>query len=391
MKRSLLALVSLVMALTITSTLSAQNFPVEYNGPNGQAVTGDRCATYIPSAAEQEAVQKQVEEWLRNNDLPENYAAAAITTIPVAFHVVRSDAGAWGVTTTQINDQMAVLNAAFASTNFQFSLASVDYTNNTTWSTHQYGSQNEVNMKSALAIDPTTTLNFYTCNIGGGLLGYATFPDMYPENSFMHGVVCLYSSLPGGSAAPYNLGDTGTHEVGHFVGLYHTFQGGCNGNGDFVADTPAEASPAYGCPIGRDTCTGGGPDPVENFMDYTDDACMNHFTQGQSDRADQQMAAFRPGMLAPPCSPAAVADFTANTTSGVAPLSVNFTDQSTGGPFTSHSWDFGDGGSSSAANPSHNYANPGTYTVSLTVTNACGSDSETKTDYITVTNPGGSW
>ncbi len=208
----------------------------------------------------------------------------AITTIPVAMHVVRSNTGQWDVTDTQIANQIAVLNGAYASTNFRFSLASTDRTNNTAWSQHTMGSANETAMKTALAISPATTLNFYSCNIGGGLLGYATFPWSYAENSVMHGVVCLYSSFPGGTAVPYNLGDTGTHEVGHFVGLYHTFQGGCNGNGDFVADTPAEASPAFGCPTGRNTCTSPGNDPIENFMDYTDDSCMFLFTAGQSTR-----------------------------------------------------------------------------------------------------------
>jgi uncharacterized protein with PIN domain len=197
------------------------------------------------------------------------------------------------VTDQQIADQVAVLNGAFANTNFQFSHLSTDRTNNSNWSS----GSNEMQFKSALAVDPAHTLNFYTGNLGGGLLGWAVFPWSYPESSFWHGVVCLYSSLPGGSAFPYDEGDTGTHEVGHYAGLYHTFQGGCSGNGDFVADTPAESSPAFGCPAGRNTCTSPGDDPIYNFMDYTDDDCMNHFTAGQSARMDAQMALYRPSLF----------------------------------------------------------------------------------------------
>ncbi len=308
-------------------------------------------------------------------------------TIPVAVHVVAHDDGTADVPDSQIHDQIAVLNAAYNGTGFSFSLASIDRTYNRKWSTHRYGSRDEIKMKQALAIDPATTFNFYTCDIGGGLLGYATFPDMYPEDSYMHGVVCLYSSLPGGTAAPYNEGDTGTHEVGHFLGLYHTFQGGCSAPGDYVDDTPYESSPAYGCPIGRDTCADPGDDPVENFMDYTDDYCMDHFTAGQATRMNQQMALYRPTMYGGSTGTAPTAAFAGDPVSGTVPLTVDFTDQSTGSP-TSWSWTFGDGGTSTAQNPSYTYAAVGTYTVSLTVSNEFGSDSVTRNGYINVTEPG---
>ena len=181
----------------------------------------------------------------------------------------------------------------FQGTGFSFTLASVNRVDDRKWFTNCYGNQN---FKKDLAVDVPHTLNFYTCKPKGNILGYAYLPWSYPEDNWRHGVVVLYSSLPGGTAAPYNLGDTGTHEVGHYLGLDHTFQGGCNARGDSVADTPVEASPAFGCPTGRDTCAAPGLDPIENFMDYTDDACMDTFTDGQGERMADSVAVYKPSL-----------------------------------------------------------------------------------------------
>lgn len=215
--------------------------------------------------------------------------------INVYFHVIRRGTGVSNgdITSTMINNQINVLNAAFGSWGWQFNLVSTTRTTNSTWFSGCYSSTTENQMKNALRQGTADDLNIYSCAPSGGILGYATFPSGYQSAPKRDGVVILHSSVPGGSAAPFNEGDTGTHEVGHWMGLYHTFQGGCSTSNDGVSDTPAERSPAYGCPSGRNTCSSAGNDPIENFMDYSDDYCMFKFTPGQDARMDSMFTTYR--------------------------------------------------------------------------------------------------
>lgn len=250
-----------------------------------------QCGTPEPDA---ETVRLVEEYHLRRADISPQLTA--IPVIPVYVHRIHDSSGNGGaVSSQQITQQLGVLNAAYGNSGFSFSLAAVDDFNNSSWYTCTGGSC-ETQMKTALHQGGSNALNVYVNNMGGGLLGWATFPWQYASSPTMDGVVILHSSFPGGSAAPYNLGDTATHEVGHWMGLYHTFQGGCNGQGDGVSDTPPEKSAAFGCPVGRDSCAGrknAGLDPITNFMDYTDDACMDNFTAGQDQRMTSMWSSYR--------------------------------------------------------------------------------------------------
>jgi hypothetical protein len=260
---------------------------VVFGAASSHPTPNQRCATVTPSPNKVKRVQKQLDKALQG------VKVVSGGTIDVYVHVIKGSETEGDVSPETIASQIDVLNDGFASTGWSFNLVSTDYTTNSTWFTMRPGTTAEGQAKATLHQGGKNVLNLYTCNPGQGLLGWATFPWDFAQTQALDGVVVSFTTLPGGTRESYNLGDTATHEIGHWMGLYHTFQGGCNGNGDFVADTPAEKTGSFACNVMRNTCSGPGFDPVHNFMDYTDDDCMSSFTSGQDSRMDAQFTAFR--------------------------------------------------------------------------------------------------
>jgi hypothetical protein len=297
-------LVALCAGVPVHAQLNPRN-PGEEREPRGpQARQISRlCATPELSPAQVEAVELDFRSRLIGIDkgppLPK--------IITVNFHVIRGTSGEGDVTDAQIDNQIRELNFAYSSWDIAFVRGTTDRTNNASWYTMAPPSSSGTPSAADRACktyfsgiannNPNHVLNFYTANPSGTALGWARFPWQFASDSAVDGVVVRYSTLPGGSYTNFNEGHTATHEIGHWLGLYHTFQNGCSSPGDSVDDTPYQSSPTSGCPSSRDSCPfRSGLDPINNFMDYSYDSCMWQFTSGQTTRMLNMLATYRPNL-----------------------------------------------------------------------------------------------
>lgn len=362
-----------------------------------------------------DAVEQHTQQYLSQ---PHQPGERAVITIPVVVHVVYNTA-AQNISDQQIFSQINQLNLDFRKLNtdwtntpsifqnlvadyeIEFCLATRDPNGNPTTgiirrqtSTTSFSTNDNVKYTASGGSDAwprSSYLNIWVCNLGNSLLGYAQFPG---GPAATDGVVITYTAFGtmGTATAPYNKGRTATHEIGHWLNLRHIWGDATCGN-DQVNDTPLHNAANYGCPSypHYSTCTGTPVEMTMNYMDYTNDACMYMFTNGQKARS---MALFATGgsraslLNSQGCLPvnsAPVANFTADKTTSCSGA-IQFTDQSTGNP-TSWLWNFGDGNTSTQQNPLHTYSTNGTYTVTLTVTNNIGSNTKTQTNYITISKP----
>lgn len=396
------------------------------------------CGTKAPSLEYELKFEKKVQAFLaaRQNA---NSRTEANYTLPVIVHVVYWDPSQ-NISQAQVNSQIDVLNADYAGTGYNYNNTPTAFkpliaNTNITFckavkdlngvvlaepgidrvNASDYGFKNPGTGWSDTYIDntikPATTwnsskyLNIWVLPLGGGLLGYATFPGGAAN---LDGVVIGTTNFGtvGNVLYPYDKGRTATHEVGHWLNLLH-ISGDSECGNDYCADTPPQKGNAndgsglsYGCPtypFQVNGC-GAGKSPYGemfmNFMDYTNDACMTMFTIDQRTRMQTAMSSYslRSALASSgtctiaPLAP--IANFTSNVTSVCPGGQVKFTDLSSNSP-TSWQWTFTGGVPSTSAqqNPTVTYNTAGTYMVKLKATNAQGSNEITQTAYISVTTP----
>lgn len=348
-----------------------------------------------------------------------------LKVIPVVVHVIH-DGGTNNISDAQIQSQIDVLNEDFrkmvgtngygtgVDTDIEFRLAKKDpqgkCTNgivrvNSPLSNHQTYQRSQLKLLSYW--DNTRYLNMYVVkniNNGSGILGYSSFPGGPPDED---GIVVKHNYFGRIATASTSLGRTTTHEVGHWFGLYHTFNGGCGidtcADGDYVCDTPPAANPNYNCPV-INSCSNDVPnvnDQIQNYMDYSNDNCKSMFANGQKMRMHATLTSFRndiwqqwnidstgcdSGFVNSNCN--VIADFVTLNPNICIGNSITFYNRSQNTP-TGYQWSF-QGGTpsvSSVANPTVSYAAAGSYQVKLVATNSNGTDSLILSSYINVSTP----
>lgn len=272
------------------------------------------CANTLPDQNKLEKIQSELNKYMESND--HDQKDDEIHEIEVYWHDFFPSADKF-LDESKVHEQIQILNDAYSGnahnskfpndcngnpvppgvdTGIRFVLKKTfrNYcaTNDRNLSPN---SKEEQKMKKIARKGDCTTLNIYS-GITSGYLGWASYPWDCEGNKADDGVVIHRETLPGDGTKNYSDGDILVHEVGHWLGLFHTFgedSGSCS-PGDFVNDTPPLKSATTGCPRFSDTCgLDKNADPIHNFMDYSYNCCMYEFTKGQIDRMSYMMQRFR--------------------------------------------------------------------------------------------------
>ena len=276
------------------------NAQADLNNPNN-ILDSERvirvCGTMPPTIDEILFSKLETEQWLAENDSRDD----SLLIVYVAWHVIHASNNAGNLTDAQIEYQIQVMNYDFQEHNIAFILDTIDRTANETWFEGwdpDNGGMDTQGMQ-ALNYDPYHYLNIYSAELSGGAgfvtCGYTWWPTNYGEGHYRQGISIDYRCIAGGSYGD----DTATHEIGHYFGLYHTFQTNCSAPDDAVADTPRNHSDyLHGCNSSQDSCPDDpGNDPVSNYMNYSSVGCTNNFTLGQKDRMDAIIESYHPSLL----------------------------------------------------------------------------------------------